>query len=59
MHVAVHRTYNRPGITVITSIGESKPRTSCWTHYDTERNCRARLLESVEKLVMAATPKAA
>ena len=59
IHVMVHRTHSRPGITVIGSVGERKPRTFCWTAYGTHQEITARLQESVERLVLLATPKAA
>lgn len=62
--VAVHRKNQRigcpdPGITALLSIGETQPRTICWTAYDRAPRLYARLAESVEKLTIAATPAAA
>jgi len=59
IRVAVHRTFNKPGITAILSIGERKPRTLCWTSYEREARIYTRLAESVEQLASAATPAAA
>lgn len=57
IHVAVHRTYTCEGITVITSIGERKPRTACWTARGDHQEVTKRLLQSIEHLVLLATPK--
>lgn len=64
--LAVHRNHPRhgapyaggplPGITVILSIGETQPRTVCWSAHDTEARLHARLATSVEQLVTVATP---
>lgn len=59
VRVAVHRTHSRPGITAIASIGENRPRTSCFTNYGHPASCYERLLQSIEHLAACATPKAA
>lgn len=57
--VAVHRTYNTPGITALLGIGERRPQTSAWTLRQPPAECFRALLESVEHLALMATPKAA
>lgn len=59
VRVAVHRTHSRSGITAIASIGEARPRTSCFTAYGMHYSCYERLLQSVEHLAACAAPKAA
>lgn len=56
--VAIHRTRGREGITAILSIGQSKPRTSCFTIYGRNAELFRRVLQSVEHLATAATPSA-
>lgn len=59
VRVAVHRTHSRTGITAIVSIGERRPRTSCFTVYGSHSSCYERLLQSVEHLAVSAAAKAA
>lgn len=59
IRAAVHRTSSRQGITAIVSIGESRPRTACFTVYGHSGYCYERLLQSIEHLSVCATPKAA
>lgn len=63
--VAVHRRPpaahlgNMPGLSVILSIGESKPRTAFWTAFASYAQLYARLASSIEHMATAATPRAA
>lgn len=59
VRVAIHRTHSRSGITAILSIGETRPRTSCFTAYGMHHSCYERLLKSVEHLAACAAPKVA
>lgn len=57
--VAVHRTRPAEGITAIVSIGNARPRTSCFTVRGDQRECLKRLLISIEHLHIIATPQRA
>lgn len=57
INVAVHRTASTPGITAIVSIGNSRPRSSCFTVRGTDAFCLKRLLVSIEHTHIAATPR--
>ncbi|MDP2447638.1 hypothetical protein [Pseudomonas sp.] len=59
INVAVHRTRPAQGVTVIASIGSSRPRTKCFTVRGDERECLKRLLISIEDLHIIATPQRA
>lgn len=56
LHVAVHRTRSRLGITAILSIGVRRPRTSCFTFYGHDSQAMERLVESILHLAAVATP---
>ncbi|WP_397452504.1 hypothetical protein [Pseudomonas sp. NA-150] len=58
IHVAIHRTQSRTGITTIMSIGERRPRTKCFTVYGQPVEVYPRLVESINHLADAATPAA-
>lgn len=57
INVAVHRTATTKGITAIVSIGNSKPRTSCFTVRGNDAECLKRLLVSIEHTHIIATPR--
>lgn len=57
INVAVHRTATAKGITAIVSIGNRKPRSSCFTVRGTDADCLKRLLTSIEHAHIAATPR--
>lgn len=57
INVAVHRTATTKGITAIVSIGNSKPRTSCFTVRGTDAYCLKRVLASIEHTHIVATPR--
>ena len=56
IEVAIHRTFNRPGITAIACIGERRPRTVCFTSYAGEQAITKQLLTTIENLAARATP---
>jgi hypothetical protein len=58
LHVALHRTHSRRGVTAILSIGNKSPHTSCFTLYDPDVEIYAKLIESINHLAAAATPAA-
>lgn len=58
LHVAIHRTHSRPGITTIMSIGVKSPRTKCFTTYGHDAEIFSRVVESINHLAAAATPAA-
>jgi hypothetical protein len=58
LHVAIHRTKTRPGITTIMSIGVKRPRTKCFTVYGSDVEISKQLAESINHLAAAATPAA-
>lgn len=57
INVSVHRTATTKGITAIVSIGNSKPRTSCFTVRGNDAECLKRLLASIEHTHIVATPR--
>jgi len=58
IHVALHRTKNRSGVTTIMSIGEKRPRTKCFTVYGSDIEVYDKVTESINHLAAAATPAA-
>ena len=58
LHVAIHRTHTRPGITTILSIGEKSPRTKCFTVCGSNVEIYGKIVESINHLAAAATPAA-
>ncbi|KNH29181.1 hypothetical protein ACS77_04640 [Pseudomonas syringae] len=58
LHVAVHRTHTRPGVTTILSIGVKSPRTKCFTVCGTDVEIYGKVTESINHLAAAATPAA-
>ncbi|NWL18659.1 hypothetical protein [Pseudomonas umsongensis] len=58
LHVAIHRTYTRPGVTTILSIGEKSPRTKCFTICGSDVEIYGKVVESINHLAAAATPAA-
>ncbi|MCY1256144.1 hypothetical protein D9M68_51560 [compost metagenome] len=58
LHVAIHRTQTRPGITTIMSIGVKRPRTKCFTVCGTDVEIYEQVAESINHLAAAATPAA-
>ncbi|SED78989.1 hypothetical protein SAMN04490185_4197 [Pseudomonas frederiksbergensis] len=58
LHVALHRTKTRSGVTTIMSIGEKRPRTKCFTVYGNDVEIYDKVAESINHLVAAATPAA-
>lgn len=58
IHLAVHRTRTRPGITVVMSIGVKSPRTKCFTVYGTDLEMYEKVCESINHLAVLATPAA-
>ncbi|MFJ2388648.1 hypothetical protein [Pseudomonas koreensis] len=58
LHVAIHRTRTRRGVTVILSIGNKSPNTSCFTVCDTDVEIYGKVTESIIHLAAAATPAA-
>lgn len=58
LHVAIHRTYTRPGVTTILSIGIKSPRTKCFTVCGSNVEIYSKLIESINHLAAAATPTA-
>lgn len=59
VELAVHRTYNRPGITTILAIGTRMPRTVCFTSYEEPQQTYQRMVTSIQHLADAGRPKAA
>ena len=58
LHVAIHRTHTRPGVTTILSIGIKSPRTKCFTVCGTDVEIYGKVVESINHLAAAATPAA-
>lgn len=58
LHVALHRTKTRPGVTTIMSIGEKRPRTKCFTVYGSDVEIFEKVAESLNHLAAAATSTA-
>ena len=56
--LAVHRTQSRKGITAILVVGDSYPRTQCFTAYGDEQHSFNRLLQSLNHLAASAGPAA-
>jgi len=58
LHVAIHRTQTRPGVTTIMSIGVKRPRTKCFTVCGTDVEIYEQVAKSINHLAAAATPAA-
>ncbi|SDU56500.1 hypothetical protein [Pseudomonas mandelii] len=58
LHVALHRTKTRSGVTTIMSIGKKNPRTKCFTLYGSDIEIFEKVTESINHLAVAATPAA-
>jgi hypothetical protein len=58
LHVALHRTKTRSGVTTIMSIGKKRPRTKCFTVYGSDVEIYEKVSESINHLAAAATPAA-
>jgi len=58
LHVALHRTKTRSGVTTIMSIGKKRPRTKCFTVYGSDVEIYKQVAESINHLAAAATPAA-
>ncbi len=58
IHLALHRTKTRSGVTTIMSIGEKRPRTKCFTVYGSDVEIFEKVSESINHLAAAATPAA-
>jgi hypothetical protein len=58
VHVAIHRTHTRPGVTTILSIGVKSPRTKCFTVCGSDVEIYGKVVESINHLAAAATPAA-
>ncbi|RZO08787.1 hypothetical protein EKG40_10920 [Pseudomonas moorei] len=58
IHVAIHRTQTRPGVTTIMSIGVKSPRTKCFTVCGSDVEIYKQVAESINHLTAAATPAA-
>ncbi len=58
LHVALHRTRSRTGVTAILSIGNKSPRTRCFSVYGTDVDIYEQVTESITHLAAAATPAA-
>ncbi|KPA87258.1 hypothetical protein PF66_06168 [Pseudomonas asplenii] len=58
INVAVHRNQTRTGVTTIMSIGNSRPRTKCFTVCGSDIEIYKRLIQSLDHLAAAATPAA-
>ena len=58
LHVAVHRTHTRRGVTAILSIGNKSPHTKCFTVCGTDVEIYGKVTESINHLAAAATPAA-
>ncbi|MCU1753248.1 hypothetical protein [Pseudomonas sp. 6D_7.1_Bac1] len=55
LHVALHRTHTRSGVTVILSIGNKSPHTRCFTVYGSNAEIYGQVSESINHLAAAAT----
>ena len=58
IHVAIHRTQTRPGVTTIMSIGVKRPRTKCFTVCGSDAEIYEKVAESINHLAAVATPAA-
>ena len=58
IHVAIHRTQTRHGVTTIMSIGVKRPRTKCFTVCGTDAEIYEQVAESINHLAAVATPAA-
>lgn len=58
LHVAIHRTHTRLGVTTILSIGKKSPRTKCFTVCGSDVEIYGKIVESINHLAAAATPAA-
>jgi hypothetical protein len=58
IHVAIHRTQTRLGVTTIMSIGVKRPRTKCFTVCGTDVEIYEKVAESINHLAAVATPAA-
>jgi hypothetical protein len=58
LHVAIHRTHTRSGVTTILSIGKKSPRTKCFTVCGSDVEIYNKVVESIIHLAAAATPAA-
>lgn len=58
LHVAIHRTKTRSGVTTIMSIGVKSPRTKCFTVCGSDIEIYEKVAESINHLAAAATPAA-
>jgi Txe/YoeB family toxin of Txe-Axe toxin-antitoxin module len=58
LHVAIHRTQTRPGVTTIMSIGVKRPRTKCFTVCGSDAEIYEKVAESINHLAAVATPAA-
>lgn len=58
IHVAIHRTQTRAGVTTIMSIGVKRPRTKCFTVSGTDAEIYEQVAESINHLATVATPAA-
>jgi hypothetical protein len=58
IHVVIHRTQTRTGITTIMSIGVKRPRTKCFTVCGTDAEIYEMVAESINHLAAMATPAA-
>ncbi|MDL2187311.1 hypothetical protein P5706_24335 [Pseudomonas sp. ChxA] len=58
IHVAIHRTQTRPGVTTIMSIGVKRPRTKCFTVCGSDAEIYEQVAESINHLAAVATPAA-
>jgi hypothetical protein len=56
IHVAIHRTQTRPGVTTIMSIGVKRPRTKCFTVCGSDAEIYEQVAESIYHLAAVATP---
>jgi hypothetical protein len=58
LHVALHRTQTRAGVTTILSIGVKRPRTKCFTVCGNDVEIYEKVVESINHLATVATPAA-
>jgi hypothetical protein len=58
LHVALHRTHTRSGVTAILSIGNKSPHTRCFTVCGSDVEIYGKVSESINHLAAAATPAA-
>ncbi|MCS3839067.1 hypothetical protein HNR03_003675 [Pseudomonas sp. JAI111] len=58
IHIAIHRTQTRTGITTIMSIGMKRPRTKCFSVCGTDAEIYEKVAESINHLAAVATPAA-